>query len=270
MPGESMDDALEAARTLPTGVVLTCLGENVHTSEQAEAVAAHYRRLLSRIAEEGVDAELSVKPTHLGLDLGEEICLTGIRSIAEAQPTSVEVRPTLWVDMEDSTYVDRTLELVEALQGGPAPVGVCLQAYLHRTPGDLARICGAGIPIRLVKGAYRELPSVAMAAKKEVDAVYLRMAHELARSAPERGRHVLGTHDEGILNEVFGEQEGSGTLEVQMLFGIARDTQLRLARAGVPLRVLISYGEHWFPWYMRRLAERPANLGFLIRSLVRG
>lgn len=272
MPGETMEEALGVASSLPIPVVLTNLGENVHDTADAEAVSEHYRNLLDSIYREGVRAEVSVKPTHLGLDLGEEVCFRNLRSIVESQERlDGNGAATVWIDMEDSSYVDRTLSLTERMQGARVPVGVCLQAYLHRTPADLERLVTAGVPIRLVKGAYREPPEVAIASKREVDRVYMQLAGRLAAQPPAQGRHVLGTHDERILRALVGggEGEGLGGLEVHMLYGIARAEGERLVRERVPLRVLISYGEHWFPWYMRRLAERPANLWFVFRSMFR-
>ncbi len=266
MPGESLEEALDAAAALRWGVVLTELGENVGSRADVERVRDGYLGAVERVREREVDAELSVKPTHLGLDLGEELCTEAIRALAVAVGPS---GGTLWVDMEDSSYVDRTLALVYALQGAPAPVGVCLQAYLHRTPDDLEALLAAGIPIRLVKGAYREPPDRTIAEKREVDRRYLELARKMRDSPPPGGRHVLGTHDTRILRALRGEEGGLGSLEVQMLYGIGGGEQARLWSEGVPLRTLISYGESWFPWYMRRLAERPANLWFVLRQTIR-
>jgi proline dehydrogenase len=178
----------------------------------------------------------------------------------------------LWIDMEESQYVDATLELFRRVRSGHAGVGVCLQAYLRRTAADLESLLAEGAAVRLVKGAYREPPEVAFQQKAEIDAAFLALAPRmLAAATPER-RQVLGTHDVALVERVRARATAAGvpdgTWEVHMLYGI-RTAELRaLAAGGVAARVFLCYGTQWFPWYVRRLAERPANVWFVLRSLV--
>jgi len=178
----------------------------------------------------------------------------------------------LWVDMEESHYVDATLELYRRVRAKHAPVGVCLQAYLRRTPADLESVVAAGGSVRLVKGAYREPPSIAFQRKSDTDAAYLALARRMLASATRDAVQVLGTHDLALVHRLRQDATALGipkeAWEVHMLYGIRAREQRALASNGVTVRVLISYGTHWFPWYVRRLAERPANVGFLLRSLV--
>lgn len=269
MPGETLDHALAAAHQLADEripSVLTQLGENVDSSADVARVVDHYCVAVDRSLAEELDVQLSVKPTHLGLDLGEDVCRTALaRLVRHAHSAGVP----LWIDMEDSSYVERTLALYHDLLRPGAPLGVCLQAYLHRTPDDLAGVLEAGGTVRLVKGAYREPPAVALQGAGAVDAAFLALGRTLSDDLAQPGRvstfrHVLGSHDLTLLAEI---PDGP---EIQMLYGIRRRDWARVVEAGTPFRVLISYGEHWYPWYVRRLAERPANLGFLVRSMLPG
>jgi proline dehydrogenase len=278
MPGESLDEALEAAqeeRSRGAGVLLTLLGENVATRDEAMGVSAHYKTVLERFGNDGMvreggpRSEISVKLTHVGLDLGVEVAGDAMEAIL-AHPGAKD--GTVWVDMEDSGYVDRTLGIYLDILARHPNLGLCLQAYLRRTPEDLERVLNAGGAIRLVKGAYREPAEVAFPKKEDVDRAYVELGRVLkGRPPPEGRRHVLGTHDPKMVEAILGESggEGKGGLEVQMLYGIAREFQQELLDRGVPFGCLISYGDHWFPWYMRRLAERPANIGFVVRSMFR-
>lgn len=278
MPGESLDEALEAAkeeRSRGAGVLLTLLGENVATRDEAMGVSAHYRTVLERFGTDGMArdggprSEVSVKLTHVGLDLGVEVAGDAMEAIL-THPVAKD--GTVWVDMEDSGYVDRTLGVYLELLAGHPNLGLCLQAYLRRTPADLQRVLDAGGAIRLVKGAYREPAEVAFPKKADVDRAYVELGHLLRGRPPGEGRrHVLGTHDPKMVEAILGGSGGEDPagLEVQMLYGIAREFQQELLDRGVPFGCLISYGDHWFPWYMRRLAERPANIGFVVRSLFR-
>jgi proline dehydrogenase len=254
MPGETLDEALAAAAALAPeriGTILTCLGESLTEDPEADAVEAHYRDALDRIAAQGLVAEISVKPTQLGLDLDRERCFGRLRRLLEHAAARDRY---VWVDMEQSRYVDETLDLVRRGRQVFTGIGVALQAYLRRTPADLAAMLGAGIGVRLVKGAYDEPASVAFPDKKDVDAAYL----ELAR-----------TMLEAIRAEAARAGTPAGSHEFHLLYGIRRPLQQALAGGGEHVRVLISYGEYWFPWYMRRLAERPANVLFVLKSLVR-
>ena len=273
MPGEELDDALAAARKMGRrglGVVFTELGENVTTAEEAEAVVKHYSRALDRIAALALDAEISVKPTHLGLDLGEDIARKGLRKLVKK---AEQLDTTVWVDMEDSSYVDATLELVRSARAESPNVGVCLQAYLHRTPEDLESLMDPPTRVRLVKGAYREPASVAIQKKAEVDQAFHELAVTMLRDRDYVGDAppVFGTHDDRLIERIresarqFGLSPGQ--IEFHMLYGIRVDLQEWLTAVGAVVRVLISYGEYWYPWYMRRLAERPANLWFAMRQV---
>jgi proline dehydrogenase len=271
MPGEHLDEAVEAAAELGKASIattLTQLGENLRSEPEADAVLEHYRGLLSAIAAKGVDAEISVKPTQLGLDFGAASTRDRIAALARA------TNSTLWIDMESSKYVDATLEIFRSLRTEHANVGVCLQAYLHRTAADLDALLPLDPSIRIVKGAYQEPPTVAIAKKGEVDRSFVQIASRLLRARAQggKGRPVIATHDPRMIAEAgrLAVELGlaKGTYEYALLFGIARPEQQRLARNGHRVRVLISYGEAWFPWYMRRLAERPANLWFVAKQIV--
>ena len=275
MPGEELEDALAEVPALEEkgmGAVLTLLGENVSLEKEAEAVANHYLEAVEEVARRGLDAEISVKLTQLGLDLGGGLALAHCRELAEA---TARAERFLWIDIESSPYVDRTLDLYEELRREHANVGLCLQAYLYRTDDDLQRLLELDPAVRLVKGAYAEPPDVAFPRKADVDAAYLDLARTLLRARAEGGeaRIAVATHDTGLIRRVAlaAEEMGLGrdAFEVQMLYGIRPEAQARLAGEGFPVRILISYGPAWFPWYMRRLAERPANVWFVLKSLVR-
>jgi proline dehydrogenase len=272
MPGEDLEDALAAARELKQksiGTILTQLGENVADASEAAAVRSHYLHALVRVREMDLDAEVSLKLTHLGLDVDTELCFAHLTSIIEGAGR----KSIVWIDMEDAGYVDRTLELYRRARRMYPNVGVCLQAYLYRTAADLTALMPLGPAIRLVKGAYNEPADRAFPKKRDVDENYFELAKQLiGLHALQQGvRAALATHDRKLINRIiaFGESSGSsGTFEFQMLYGIQRAEQLRLAQEGRRLRVLISYGQFWFPWFMRRLAERPANAAFVLRNLL--
>ncbi len=275
MPGEELEDALAAARMLQQqnlGTVFTHLGENVTAEAEADQTARHYLEVLDRIRALGLPAEISVKLTQLGLELGAARCYTNLKTLMEhADPESI-----VWIDMESSRYVDATLELFRRARATYENVGVCLQAYLYRTPNDLASLVPLGPAIRLVKGAYKESSDVAFPRKKDVDENFFALTQQLLSPEARRAgvRAALATHDHNLIRriEAFAASIGLSKrcFEFQMLFGIQRSEQLRLARDGYRSRVLISYGSHWFPWFMRRLAERPANLAFVARNLFSG
>ena len=274
MPGEDVSDALAATvslRRAGMGAVLTRLGENVATEAEADAVAAHYLELLERVKDESGTVEISVKPTQLGLDLDEGRCAERLLALAaRAQSTGNFV----WIDMEQTAYTDATLRLVRQARARHPRVGVCLQSYLRRTAADLESLLPTGAGIRLVKGAYAEPPEHAFPRKGDVDASYLALARRLLEAAASGAgvRSVFGTHDRALIDAIVADAAARGVprsaAEFHLLFGIQRAEQDRLAAAGWPVRVLISYGAYWFPWYMRRLAERPANVLFVARSLL--
>ena len=269
-----MDEALAACMRVAQrgpGTILTHLGENLASDDQAGAVRDHYLELLGRIASSGLDTQVSVKPTQLGLDLSADLCIRNLLAlVARAEATGNFV----WIDMESSAYLDRTIELFRRARGQSSRVGLCLQAYLRRTMADLEAMLPLGPAIRLVKGAYLEPSSLAWPRKADTDENYLRLGRRLmAGDALKAGaRFAIGTHDAALVERLKEVARANGirtaAIEFEMLYGIQQALQDSLVRDGWPVRVLISYGEHWFPWYMRRLAERPANVTFVLKNLL--
>jgi proline dehydrogenase len=274
MPGEELEDALTAASHLAAeglGSLLTLLGENVASLDDAAATRDHYLRALDEIRSRGLPSAISVKPTQLGLDLSTDVCAEHLERLALKAD---EIGSTLWLDMEDSSYVDRTLELYRRLRVRHDRVGVALQAYLRRTPADLAHLIPLHPIIRLVKGAYAEPEHVAFPDRRDTDLAFYQLAEELLRAARDGAAlPVFGTHDEVLIRRIVASAQDLGLAkeqyEIHMLYGVRMDLQRQLLRAGHRVATLISYGTAWFPWYMRRLAERPANLWFAVRSVLR-
>ena len=273
MPGESFDDMIVAAKAMSAeGVtaVFTRLGENVKDLAEADGVAHHYLEGIDRIRILNLACEPSIKLTQLGLDIDRELAYGHLRELAARAHAAGNY---LWIDMEQSGYVDITLELTRRLRGEFPRIGVCLQAYLYRTREDLVELMGRGIGIRLVKGAYSEPADVAFPKKSDVDANYYALAQVMldAGSRASGARPVFGTHDTQLIDSIRRHAAATGVkpaeFEFHMLYGIQKATQLRLAHDGASVRVLIAYGAYWFPWYMRRLAERPANIWFVAKSL---
>jgi proline dehydrogenase len=275
MPGESLDEALVAAQNLRSrniAAVFTHLGENIAHREEAARVTAHYLDVLGRIhgaSEDSFPMEISVKLTQLGLDLDLELCFANLQEIiARETPQAV-----VWIDMESSEYVERTLALYRRAKGTYPNVGICLQAYLRRTPDDLASLLPLRPAIRLVKGAYNEPGDVALASKADVDDNYFALAQQMlqAQKTGACPRAAFATHDLALIRRLAQSAAALGIpkphFEVQMLYGIQRREQERLAQAGYRSVVLVAYGTYWYPWFMRRLAERPANLWFMLRNL---
>jgi proline dehydrogenase len=274
LPGEDMSAALDAAAGFAAagiGTILTCLGEQVRTAGEAAAVRDQYLELLEAVHVRGLPAQISVKLTHLGLDLDGGTCMDSLRALAAR---AEETGSMLWIEMEEAAYVDITLTLYRRLREHHERVGLCLQAYLRRTPADLEALLPLAPAIRVVKGAYRESPEIAFPKKRDTDAAFLELAQRLLDHSPAGAFPVLGTHDLPLIQRVRERAQArtlaSGAYEVHMLYGIRPALQRELAGSGTGVRVLISYGEHWFPWYMRRLAERPANVWFVIRNLLPG
>jgi proline dehydrogenase len=274
MPGETLRDALTAAaglRQQGIGALLTELGENVTEAAQADEVARHYADVLEKVRASGLDCQISVKLTQLGLDVDQGSCRVNLRSLVER---AREQGAFVWIDMEQHAYVDATLDAYRRVLSEFPNVGVCLQAYLYRTGGDLVSLIPLGGGIRLVKGAYRERADVAYPKKRDVDHNFLALAKlMIGQDARASGlRAVFGTHDPRLIKAIQGHMDATGlpreSIEFALLFGIQRGEQMRLAREQYAVRVLISYGEQWFPWYMRRLAERPANVLFLAKSML--
>jgi proline dehydrogenase len=275
MPGESLPEALGAAEKLrkkKIGAVLTRLGENVKDRSEALQVTEHYIEVLDQMRQNHPGAEISVKLTQLGLDLSPEFCYENLLKIVE----HAENASTVWVDMEASSYVDATLDIYSRSLGVHPHVGICLQAYLHRTREDLARLLALRPSIRLVKGAYDEPPEIAFARKQDVDENYFVLAQEMlrARASDRCARAAFGTHDLHLIQRILEFGRGAGfaeaAVEVQMLYGIQRSAQERLANEGCRTMVLVAYGSYWYPWFVRRLAERPANLWFMVKNVFAG
>jgi len=277
MPGETIDEAIGAAKVLqPERItaILTRLGENLTKLDEAEEVTAHYIDVLDRVQRAGLDAQISVKPTQLGLDLDPVVCQRNLdRIVAHAERAN---NTPVWIDMESSPYVDPTLKLFRASREKSNAVGLAMQAYLYRTAKDLEDLIPLGPAVRIVKGAYLEPPDVAYPKKSDVDENFYTLCLRLmAQDARQRGCLVhIATHDVALadrLTRFIDEKKiPTSAYELAMLYGIQRSQQQRLAASGRRLRVLISYGEYWFPWYMRRLAERPANVGFVLKNMVGG
>lgn len=272
MPGESLDAAIEAARGLEQkkiASIFTNLGENVKDRSEALQVADHYLEALRRIRESGLNTEISVKLTQLGLDLSPDFCFENLdRIIAEEKKDSI-----VWVDMEGSPYVEATLDIYKRALRKYPNVGICLQSYLYRTGKDVEALLPLRPSIRLVKGAYKEPPEVAFPGKRDVDENYFSLAKTMlaAQSEGRCVRAAFGTHDVKLIRRLADHAAQNGfqnkNLEVQMLYGIQREEQERLAREGYRSAVLVAYGTYWYPWFVRRLAERPANLWFMARNL---
>jgi proline dehydrogenase len=273
MPGETMASALDAAAPLQAAGIATMytrLGENLTSLAEADEVAEHYLALLDEIVARGIRGEVSVKPTQLGLDHDEDATLAHLVRIAERAAATGSY---LWIDMEGSAYAEATIRLYERLRAVQPATGICLQAYLKRTAADVARLLPLDPAIRLVKGAYDEPAAIAYREKRRVDSNYVGLATRFLLDG--RGRPIrlgLGTHDVGLIEQIADGVAPAGIgrdgFEIEMLYGIRTGEQYRLAKEGYRVATLIAYGEHWYPWYMRRLAERPANVTFAIRSLL--
>lgn len=269
MPGERLEDALEAATMLAgKGVtsMFTKLGENLTDLGQADAVVEHYLGAYERIAALGLDTEISVKPTQLGLDLDFD---HAARNLATLAAKADSLGNWLWVDMEASDYVQPTIDLYKRVKADYSPVGICLQAYLHRTPQDVRDLVPLRPGIRLVKGAYKEPASLALTKRAEIDEAFFRLGSDLLTT--DGVRLALASHDVALLDRLGAVARAAGlgqdAYEIQMLYGIRMEDQYRYAADGYRMRDLTAYGEEWYPWYVRRLAERPANLVFVARNL---
>jgi proline dehydrogenase len=275
LPGESLDDALAAAGRLAERritTLLTHLGENVVDRSEAEEVTQRYLQALDRIRAAELPSEISVKLTQLGLDLDNEFCYANFETLMRHSQESTPGR-AVWIDMEHSPYVDVTLGLYRRARKAYANAGVCLQAYLYRTEKDLDSLISLGAAVRLVKGAYSEPSEIAYPKKSDVDENYFHLAQRLlspeARAAGVRA--AIATHDLKLIARISEWAASQGIpknrMEFAMLYGIQRAEQERLAGEGYRVSVLVSYGSFWFPWFMRRLAERPANILFLAKNI---
>jgi proline dehydrogenase len=273
LPGEQFEAALQAAVTFKgqgIGSLFTRLGENVKDLSEARAVVEHYESVFAKLVDNDLDGEVSVKPTQLGLDIDAEAAYANLERLARA---AAKAKSFLWLDMEGSAYTEPTLDLYRRLRAEHPRTGVALQAYLHRTVDDAVKLLPLKPAIRLVKGAYAEPPDRAYTAKKDIDANYLALcALVLPEVKRDRLRLVLGTHDVDLIARASGFGRALGLepsqMEVNMLYGIRTDQQVRLAKEGYVVKALIAYGDAWYTWYLRRLAERPANVMFVARQLL--
>ena len=271
LPGEGFDSALKAAlefRSKNIAALFTLLGENITDLADANKVVEHYEEVLAASME--VQAEISVKPTQLGLDIDQDATYANLQRLARA---AEKANSFLWIDMEGSAYTDRTIALYRRLRAEAPRVGVALQAYLYRTVSDLATLMPLRPAIRLVKGAYSESQDVAFVRKRDVDANYLALCVYMLPEVKRRKlRLVLATHDVDLVARAWRFAQAlemvRSEVEVAMLYGIRTDEQERLAREGFAVRDLIAYGDAWYAWYLRRLAERPANVWFVARQLL--
>ena len=274
--GETLDDAVRAARACNQRGLkasLDYLGESVRTREEAEAATNMAVATLERIAEEGLDGNISIKPSQLGLDIDEDLCRRNVERVLDRARQLGDGDGEIFVrlDMESAEYTTRTIELAETLwKEGYRNVGTVLQSYLRRTPKDLDRLIGLGMRIRLVKGAYAEPQEVAYPDKADVDRMFTEEMKTLLH-----GAHypAIATHDQAIIDQTrrYAFEHGipRESFELQMLYGIRRDLQQRLYEDGYNVRVYIPFGESWYPYLMRRMAERPANLIFFTGSILR-
>jgi proline dehydrogenase len=275
MPGERLEDAMTASarqQTQGIGTIFTRLGENISRGEEAEEVTAHYLEVIDRVQTADLRAQISVKPTQLGLDLDKDLCFRNLQRLVDR---AGERDNFVWIDMESSPYVDPTLDLFRRSRARSPRVGIALQAYLFRTAQDVESLVPLGAAIRLVKGAYLEPAAIAYPKKADVDENFFKLSCRLLRDDARRAGGLLhiATHDPRLVDRLSAHIEQHGipadAYEYAMLYGIQRPLQQRLVQSRRPLRVLIAYGEYWFPWYMRRLAERPANVWFVAKNLLK-
>ncbi|MBM4186607.1 MAG: proline dehydrogenase [Gemmatimonadetes bacterium] len=272
MPGETLDDALAAAKALQAerqDTLITQLGEAIVDLGQAEAVRDHYLAAFETIKARGLATHVSVKPTQLGIDQSLDHCRGYLIELAAA---AKRTGSALWIDMEDHRYVDRTIDLYRSIKAVDDRSGLAVQAYLYRSAKDIDALLDLAPWIRLVKGAYREPPSVAYPAKRDVDLSFYDLSIKLLTGAAKgQGTPVFGTHDISLVRRIIAKAKELGVkqggYEIHMLYGIKAGEQGQLVREGETVKTLISYGSAWFKWYMRRLAERPANLWFVMKSM---
>jgi proline dehydrogenase len=268
--GETLDEAILAARACNSMGMYTSLdylGENVATVADAQRARDAYLEIFDRIAAERLHANVSCKLTQLGLDLSSEFCEGLVLSIAER---AASYENFLRVDMENSQYTQRTIDLVKRVRARTPAVGTVIQSYLYRSEGDVQDLLSVGCRIRLCKGAYKEPDEVAFARKADVDGNYIRLMQMLL---PSGFYHAIATHDPRVIAQTIrfaaARQISKDDFEFQMLYGVRTDLQRQLVKDGYRLRIYIPFGRDWFPYFMRRLAERPANLAFFVRNVLR-
>jgi proline dehydrogenase len=267
--GENIDEAIGAVRDLPAkglNLTLDYLGESVSSGAAAAAAAADYVSIIGKIVESGIERNVSLKLTQLGLDVDRATAVDNMRRIlAAADANGFFVR----IDMENSPYTDATLEILDTLwRQGHHHVGTVIQSYLKRSADDIRRLNASGVRVRLVKGAYKEPKAVAYQKKSEVDAAYIELMHTLL----DEGTYpAIATHDPDIIEstKAYAKRKGyaNDRFEFQMLYGIRRDLQTALVKEGYRVRVYVPFGQQWYPYFMRRLGERPANVGFVLKGI---
>jgi proline dehydrogenase len=267
--GEALEDALAASKELnreSRSVSLNHLGENVSTAAEAQKVAESYKAMLRALDRDALDGNISIKLTQLGLDFDEGLCQSLAREIAA---TAAGISRSVEMDMEGAAYTEKTLRIFEAVQREFPGTGLAVQAYLHRTAADVERLAPLKPKLRLVKGAYREPPSVALQKKSQVDDIYRKLAATLLDG---RFFPAIATHDVAMLDHarsIIRERRiPPDKYEFQMIYGIRRDLQAQIRSEGHALRIYVPFGTEWCPYFMRRLSERPANCLFVIRSLI--
>lgn len=266
--GDTLDEAVSASRRLNGQgfkVSLDLLGEQVHDRPSATQATEEYLECLDRIATEGLDSNISIKPTQLGLAIDEDMATNAIERLAVR---AAEIGTTVTIDMEDSRYTEATVRLYEKAQTVHGNLGIALQAYLRRTPEDLERLAPLGGHIRLCKGAYVEPEEVALTSKSAVDAAYAEQLRTLMGS--NQTMPAVATHDLTLVDLARDLSSGrTGPFEFQMLYGVRLDLQRKLVQEGYPLRVYLPFGSQWYPYLTRRLAERPANAWFFVKAVFR-
>lgn len=273
MPGEQIEDAITAAKALQPAklnTIFTRLGENITRLEEADEVRDHYLKVIDLIKAAGIDAQISIKPTQLGYDQNFDACVKHCHTIIDKCDANGIF---FWIDMESSPYVEGTIKLFKVLRERTPNIGIAIQAYLFRTEKDIEELVALGSAIRMVKGAYLEPPTVAFPNKADVDENYFKLCERLLRDDNTKPGALLhiASHDiplqERLLKVIRERNVSPDRYEFAMLYGIQSGRQHQLAAQGIRTRCLISYGEYWFPWYMRRLAERPANVWFVVKNM---
>lgn len=269
--GEEVDEAIDAIRTLNARSIATSfdhLGESISSEGETREEVREYLRILDRISETGIDSNVSVKLTQLGLDVSPELCYLNTLDIVAA---ASRLKNFVRIDMEDSSKTDGTLDVFRRLRQDYNNVGIVIQAYLYRSEKDVEGLLKAGARVRLCKGAYNEPPTAAFRLKQQVDDNFVRLMKLLLTSGI---YHGIATHDEKMIQatKAFAAERGisRAAFEFQMLYGIRRDLQEQLVADGYRMRVYVPYGKYWYPYFMRRLAERPANLWFVAKNMIKG
>ncbi len=271
MPGELLSDALEECKKLEYseyGTIITYLGENVNLEEDTYQVVDHYRNALIAIDKTSLNTLISVKLTQLGLDFDKNLCMENLNQLLKLAKNYNSI---IWIDMEEYCYLEQTLEIFKKISKNYHNIGITLQAYLHRTTQDLDELLSYATNLRLVKGAYNENSSVAIKNKDDIDTNYMNLSKKmLSKDILNNGfKPSFATHDDRIIDYIINEAErnliSSDTYEFNMLYGIRKKLQKEILESNQNIKILISYGEQWFPWYIRRIAENPKNLFLLLK-----